>query len=163
LDEVSQTLWRERELIDLLVCKLEVEQLVLASGRTRWLSAVTREVEYVLGEIKQFELVRSILVDAAGEQLGLLPGATLRDLAEAAPSPWDGIFEQHRVAFLRSTDELRALARVNRDLLARGARAVQEALGWLCETAEQNGPDVYSSSGATAVALAGPRLVDGRL
>ena len=29
--------------------KLEVEQLVLASGRTRWLSAVTREVEYVLG------------------------------------------------------------------------------------------------------------------
>ena len=120
LDEVSQTLWRERQLLDLLVCKLEVEQLVLAAGRNRWLPAVTREVEYVLTEVKQVELLRAVLVDAVAEQFGLSPGSTLRELAGAAPSPWDAILEQHRLAFLISVEELRAVARLNRDLLAQG-------------------------------------------
>src|ERR1700730_5362172 len=116
LDEVSQTLWRERQLLDLLVCKLEVEQLVLAAGRNRWLPAVTREVEYVLAEVKQVELLRAVLIAAAAEQLGLEPGSTLRQLAEGAPSPWDPILEQHRMAFLVTVEELRAVARINRDL-----------------------------------------------
>ena len=53
LSEVSNILWRERQLLDLLVFKLEEEQLVLASGRTRWLSHATREVETILAEIKR--------------------------------------------------------------------------------------------------------------
>ena len=163
LDEVSQTLWRERQLLDLLVCKLEVEQLVLAAGRTRWLPAVTREVEYVLAEVKQVELLRAVLIDAVAGQLGLQPGCTLRELAEAAPSPWDGILEQHRMAFLTTAEELRAVARINRDLLAQGARAVQDALAWLCESGERVGPDTYSPVGAASAASAGARFVDGRL
>ena len=38
LSEVSNILWRERQLLELLVFKLEEEQFVLASGRTRWLA-----------------------------------------------------------------------------------------------------------------------------
>jgi hypothetical protein len=153
LDEVSQTLWRERQLLDLLVCKLEVEQLVLAAGRTRWLPAVTREVEYVLAEVKQVELLRAVLIDAV---------ATLRELAEAAPNPWDTILEQHRIAFLTTSEELRAVARINRDLLAQGARAVQDALAWLCESGERSGPETYTPVGA-ATTTSGARFVDGRL
>ena len=163
LDEVSQTLWQERQLLDLLVCKLEVEQLVLAAGRTRWLPHVTREVEYVLAEIKQLELVRAVLVDAVAAQLGLQPGSTLRELVAAAPSPWDGILEQHRMAFLVTAEELRAVARINHDLLAQGARAVQDALAWLCESADRETAPTYSPVGAPAGAGAGARLVDGRL
>jgi len=162
-DEVSQTLWRERQLLDLLVCKLEVEQLVLAAGRTRWLPHVTREVEYVLAEIKQVELVRAVLVDTVAQQLGLEPGCTLRELVDAAPTPWDGILEQHRTAFLITAEELRAVARINHDLLAQGARAVQDALAWLCESAERDTTTTYSAVGATAGVGAGARLVDGRL
>jgi len=163
LDEVSQTLWRERELLQLLVCKLEVEQLVLAAGRARWLPAVTREVEYVLAEVKQVELLRAVLVDGVAAQLGLQPGATLRELAQAAPPPWDTILEQHRIAFLTTSDELRAVARINRDLLAQGARAVQEALAWLSENGDRNATATYSSAGAARMVAGGARLVDGRL
>jgi hypothetical protein len=163
LDEVSQILWRERQLLDLLLCKLEVEQLVLAGGRTRWLPAVTREVEYVLAEVKQVELLRAVLVGAAAEQLGLDPGCTLRELAEAAPEPWDGIFEQHRTAFLTTAEELRGIARVNRDLLSQGARAVQEALTWLSEAADSPVAQTYSPVGVSSGGTAGARFVDGRL
>jgi FlgN protein len=163
LDEVSQTLWRERELLELLVCKLEVEQLVLAAGRARWLPAVTREVEYVLAEVKQVELLRAVLVDGVATQLGLEPGATLRQLVQAAPPPWDTILEQHRIAFLATADELRAVARINRDLLAQGARAVQEALAWLSENGDRRTGSTYSAAGAATNAAAGARLVDGRL
>jgi hypothetical protein len=163
LDEVSQTLWRERQLLDLLVCKLEVEQLVLAGGRTRWLPAVTREVEYVLAEVKQVELLRAVLVGAAAEQLGLDPGCTLRQLADAAPPPWDSILEQHRTAFLTTAEELKAIARVNRELLSQGARAVREALAWLSEAPERPATQTYTPVGASSGAPAGARFVDGRL
>jgi hypothetical protein len=144
LDEVSQTLWHERQLLDLLVCKLEVKQLVLAVGRNRLLPAVTREVEHVVAELKEVELLRAVLIDAVAEQAALEPGITLRQLAESAPSPWDTIFELHRMAFLVTVEELRSVARINRDLLAQGARAVQDALAGLCERAERAGPDSYS-------------------
>ena len=39
LSDVSNILWRERQLLELLVFKLEEEQLVLAAGRNRWLAA----------------------------------------------------------------------------------------------------------------------------
>ena len=42
LSEISNILWRERRLLELLAFKLEEEHLVLASGRTRWLSHATR-------------------------------------------------------------------------------------------------------------------------
>src|SRR5262249_25028695 len=71
LSEVSNILWRERQLLDLLVFKLEEEQLVLAAGRARWLAHATREVESVLGEIKRIELERSVLVSAVAREYGM--------------------------------------------------------------------------------------------
>ena len=38
MEDLSSVLWRERELLETLLFKLEIEQLVLASGRTRWLA-----------------------------------------------------------------------------------------------------------------------------
>ena len=37
LTELVNTLWRQREALELLLFKLEEERLVLASGRQRWL------------------------------------------------------------------------------------------------------------------------------
>src|SRR3954449_6828633 len=100
LSDVSNILWQERQLLELLLFKLEEEQLVLASGRARWLNHATREVEMVLEEIKRAELARSIEVDALAAERGLEPGASLRLLAETVEGPWKSIFEQHRRAFL---------------------------------------------------------------
>ena len=62
--ELSAVLWRERQLLELLLFKLEEEQLVLSSGRTRWLGHATREVEQVLDQIRTAELGRSMEADA---------------------------------------------------------------------------------------------------
>jgi hypothetical protein len=154
LPEVSNLLWRERELLELLLFKLEEEQLILASGRTRWLAHATREVEAVLEQIREAELLRAVEVDAASAELGLPPSSSLRALAGRAPAPWDQLLGSHREAFLALTSEITALAGANRDLLTSGQRAVHDTLVGLAD-----GLETYDPTGK-ATGSTGPRLVD---
>ena len=157
LAEVSSTLWRERELLELLLFKLEEEQLLLASGRTRWLSRATREVEVVLDEIRRAELLRAVQVDEAAADLGLPPGPSLRCLAERTEEPWRSLLCQHREAFLAMTAEIQSIATANRDLLGTGSRAARDALATL---AAEDDPDTYSAAGVPVPAGAPARLLD---
>jgi len=154
--ELSAQLWKERELLELLLFKLEEEQLLLIAGKSRWISHATREVEMVLGEMRRAELGRAVEVEAVATSLGLAPGASLRELAEAAPPPWGGILRDHRNAFLAATQEITALAKSNRDLLANGYRAAREALSSLSE------PEVktYAPDGRSVHSSPGPRLLN---
>ena len=79
LNEVSTVLWRERQLLELLVFKLEEEQLLLNAGKARWVNHASREVEIVLDQLRAAELLRAVKVEAAAEELGLafLPGPAL--------------------------------------------------------------------------------------
>ena len=61
-----------------LLYKLEVEQLVLASGRNRWLALAAREVESVLEAIRETELLRAVAADAVAAALGLAPNPSLQ-------------------------------------------------------------------------------------
>ena len=133
LSEVSNILWRERQLLELLVFKLEEEQLVLASGRTRWLAHATREVETILGEIKRVELERAMAVAGAVGELGLSDTPSLRELAAIAPTPWDGIFGEHRRALLTLAQEIESITKSNRDMLQRGHQAAREAIAAMGE------------------------------
>jgi hypothetical protein len=133
LGDVSNILWRERRLLELLVFKLEEEQLVLASGRARWLTHATREVESVLTEIKRLELDRAVHVEALAQLFSLDSNPTLRQLVEAAPDPWSGIFDEHRIALLELAQEIDGVARSNRDMLSRGQQAAREALASMGE------------------------------
>ena len=144
MHDVSNILWRERQLLELLLFKLEEEQLVLAAGRARWLSHATREVELVLEELKAVELSRAVATHAAGQALGLGPEASLRALAEAAPAPWGDLLHEHRRAFLTLTEELVGVASENRELLARGSQAAREMLASL----DESRLSLYDSSGA---------------
>jgi len=128
LREVSAILWRERHLLELLLFKLDEEQLLLAAGRTRWLPRATREVEMVLEEIRQTELERAVEVSRVAADLALPAGTSLRQLAEATPPPWQGMLIEHRQAFLTLTDEITGLVQTNRELLVRGQKAVREVL-----------------------------------
>ena len=133
LREVSTILWRERHLLELLLFKLEEEQLLLAAGRNRWLARATREVEMVLEEIRHTELERAVEVERVAPELGLPANASLRQLAEAASPPWQEIFTDHRQTFLSLTEEVSDLVQANRELLARGQRAVREVMASLGE------------------------------
>lgn len=155
LKALSDTLWRERELLEQLVFKLEVEQLILASGRTKRLPLATREVEQVIDHIRAAELGRSVEVDEAARSLGLDSGVSLLDLSRAAPAPWDGILAEHRAAFIRLTAEISDLALCNRDLLASSHRATQETLMGLDESGL-----TYDPTGSRATPSTGATLID---
>lgn len=73
IHELSALLWRERELLDVLTFKLEEEQLLLTSGKSRWLPHGTKEVEQVLGHLSQASLARTIEAAVVAEVWGLPP------------------------------------------------------------------------------------------
>ncbi|WP_245885647.1 flagellar export chaperone FlgN [Xylanimonas oleitrophica] len=128
LRRLSDVLWAERRLLELLLFKLEEEQLLLTSGRSRWLGHAAREVAKVLDEIRSAEVGRAAEADAAAVALGLEPGTPLGELALAAPAPWDELLLSHRDAFAQLTSEISELADGNRELLAVSHRATQETL-----------------------------------
>jgi hypothetical protein len=155
LAEVSTILWRERELLELLLFKLEEEQLVLAAGRTRWLARATREVEVVLAEIRRTELARATEVDAVAIALGIGPAPSLTLLASACPEPWSGLLRDHQNAFRTLTAEITQLSELNRDMLTIGQQATRDALLHL--TGERQ---TYTPSGASAVLAPRAMLMD---
>ena len=65
VERLSLVLWRERELLEELHYRLEVEQLVLASGRSRWLAHATRDIDHLLSTIRETEVLRAVAADAA--------------------------------------------------------------------------------------------------
>lgn len=156
LTEVSNILWRERELLETLLFKLEEEQLMLASGRTRWLARATAEVQAVLDAIRRAELARAVEVDALAAELGMSPNPSLAKLAEHVPGSWSDVFRAHRQAFLDLTQEISALAEANRDFLTRGQDAIREAMR-LVGGPE---PDTYGASGRTTSVATKSRIID---
>ncbi|GAA2356736.1 flagellar export chaperone FlgN [Dactylosporangium salmoneum] len=155
LADLASILWREREMLELLLFKLEEEQLVLASGRTRWLAHATREVEVVLEEIRRTEVVRAAEVEAIAAELGVGPNPSLSRLAEVAPPPWGELLTQHRQAFLTVTAEVSAMAEANRDLLTAGARAARETMLSIAGSVE-----TYGRKGQTVATAPRTRLID---
>jgi hypothetical protein len=147
LTDLSSILWRSRELLELLLFKLEEEQLLLAAGRSRWLAHATREVEVVLDQIRQTEVARAAYAQAAAGDMGLSLEASLGELADAAPAPWSDLLHQHRTAFLTLTSEIAAMADANRDLLTAGQRAARETMLAFAGTVETYSPQGKTVSG----------------
>jgi hypothetical protein len=145
MEDLSSVLWHERELLETLAYKLEVEQLILANGRNHWLAAAAREVEKVLERIREVELLRAVEVEAVAEELGLEPNASLRQIADASPDPWNGIWSDHREAFTATAAQIQALSECNRELLTVGYQAAQATLLSLSE-----GAGTYGSDGSVA-------------
>ena len=131
LGEVSDVLRRERDLLDLLVFKLEEQQMLLDAGRKRWMANASREVEIVRDEIRRVELLRSVAVEALAAALEIGSGLSLRQLVAALDEPWRSIFVDHRDALLVLAREIRALAELCGALPREGAGSARETIGWL--------------------------------
>lgn len=156
VEKLSLILWRERELLDTLLYRLELEQLVLASGRTRWLVRTTQDVEAVLATLRETELLRAVAADEAAASLGLTANPSLRVLAESMEEPWRTVFTEHRDAFVALTREITELADANRGLITAGYRSARETL--LAVGGVETG---YAPDGtATTDATVRPRLID---
>lgn len=134
-EDLSSILWRERDLLELLLFKLEVEQLILTSGRTHWLAIAAREVESVLSEIRDVELLRAVAVDGAAAELGLAANPSLNEIALASEEPWRAIWLDHREAFTTVATQITEMSQSNRVLLTAGYQAAQATLLSMTEKA----------------------------
>src|SRR3546814_7282794 len=94
MENLSAILWRERNLLESLLYRLEVEQLVLASGKTRWLLQAANDVEQVVITIRQTELLRAVASDEVAASVGLEHNTSLRALAEAVEDPGRPILDR---------------------------------------------------------------------
>ena len=153
LEKLSLILWRERELLDTLQYRLEVEQMVMANGQGRWLAKAAQDVETVLEEIRGTEILRAIAADEAAAELGLPPNPSLSGLIDRVAEPWQTIMTDHRTAFRAASAEITRLADANRSLISAGARAARDALLGL-------GGELYTPEGTTVVGAARSVRVD---
>jgi FlgN protein len=126
--EVSDLLWRERELLDVLAFKLDQERLLIADGNVRWLARATREIDLVLEQIRLTELGRAVEVEALAGELELEASPDLATLARHSPAPWGECFAAHGAAFMTLTEQIGELAASNRRALDEAWRAADEAL-----------------------------------
>lgn len=158
-NELSALLWKERELLELLQFKLEEEQLLLVSGKSRWIGMATREVESVLEKVHAAGLARSVEAASVSEAWGLPTDAPLADIAAHAPQgPWTDILAAHLTALREITAEIATLRDANDQYLRAAYRSTQETLATLDD--ERPG---YDKTGAGASAHGGARIIDTRL
>ena len=155
-NELSALLWRERELLEFLVFKLEEEQLLLTAGKSRWLQHATREVEQVVDRLRTAGLGRSVEVAALAKQWGTDEDATLRELVTHAPAgPWSEIFSAHLLAMTDLTNQIKELRDHNEQFLRAAARSAQETLAGATATA-----GTYDARGMSGPVATSARFVD---
>ncbi|MEN2741474.1 flagellar export chaperone FlgN [Microbacterium sp. X-17] len=158
-NELSNELWRQRELLELLLYKFEVEQLLLASGKARWVPHATREAEVVIERLRTATLSMSVAASALAIEWSLPADTRLRELAAGAPEgAWQGIFAAHLEALVTLTREIRTVRAGNDRLLRNALRAAQDTFD-----AVSDGASVYTSDGTTDLPSARARLVDATL
>lgn len=155
MEKLTWVLWRERELLEGLLFRLETEALVMSSGRTRWLPAAARDVEEAAQQVREIELLRAVAADEAAAGVGLEPNPSLRALVAAADEPWASILSEHREAFSTLSDEIVRAASVNRGLISAGLRAAHETLLDL-----DGGAKTYTAAGSVTVGAGAPTFVD---
>ncbi|GGK90477.1 hypothetical protein GCM10009769_05700 [Curtobacterium luteum] len=159
VNDLSAVLWRERELLELLTFKLEEEQLLLAAGRSRWVSQASREVEQVLERLRSTGLERAASSAEVAEEWGVAADAPLRDVVAAAPSgPWGEILAAHLTAMVELTTHIGALRDENDRFLRAAAHATEETLAGTVGS-----PATYDASGASGSGSDGARLFEGNL
>jgi hypothetical protein len=125
---LSTLLWREQELLDLLLFKAEEKQYLIITGKTRWLPRIAHEIEVVLDQLRTLEVERAATTEQIAERLGIGTDPSLRRLAEAAPAPWNDLYAKHHEALLVLVTELRSLSDANKELIEGGLAAIGEAL-----------------------------------
>jgi len=143
VEKLTWVLWRERELLEALLYRLEIEELVMSTGRSRWLPNATRDVDEVVDELREVEILRAVAADEAAEAAGLSPNCSLGELIAAANEPWSSILVEHRDSFLSLTDEIARIAQSNRALIVTGLRATQDTLMGIDRTTS-----TYTAAGA---------------
>ncbi|MFK8025721.1 MAG: flagellar export chaperone FlgN [Ilumatobacter sp.] len=145
-DQLTRRMLLLHDQMEQLVCALDIQQLVLANNRLRWLPAVSENVEVLVEEIKISETERVPIARSIAQQLGLSAEASLADLAEAAGEPYRTSWRRTRLQLIAFQQEIEMITATNRDLGQHGAAAASDVINRLGDDLE---PTAYSANGQT--------------
>lgn len=157
LADLSQLLWDQRSLIELLEFRLEVQQLLTMAGKVDRLHLAVADVESVIDRIRMSEDVRLGVVAECAVELHLPTGASLRDISAAAPAPWNFVLSDHQTALLQLVASTEELASATRELAARGVSEARQAFSHLGTDSQVT---AYGRHGDRPALALPPTLVD---
>ncbi len=130
--DLSMQLMRERELLELLLFKLDVQQTLLATGRNRWIRHAVTEIERVLAAMPTVALSRDTLVVAVADEWGVPEASTLSELIDAAPTDaWREVFSEHLRSMSALAEEIEQMKQINEQRLRTAIRVTQETIAGL--------------------------------
>lgn len=156
LEDLSHQLWTLRELLDQLVYKLEVQQLLLGANRTRWLPYVGAELEALFTAIEDVEAARARASRQVTDRLGLPPDVGLGELATAVGAPMDQVLRSHRIHLHSLHDQVADVSRANHELARRGLSSTRDLLNALNDDVV----DLYDPVGATSALTSSSQRLD---
>lgn len=153
--DLSMHLLRQRELLELMLFKLEELELLVTTGRTRWVPQATTEVERVAKALGSAAILRdTIFVDVATEW-GAPEATTLRELVEVAPTEaWREVMGSHHAVMTGLADEIAQKRDIVNQHLRAALRVTQETIAGFGEPTGE-----YAASGSL-IAGRGSRLLD---
>jgi FlgN protein len=132
LHELSRILWHQRQLVEALLYRVEIQQALLTAGKNRWIAAAAHDIDDAIDSLRAAELERAVQVARVSAHLGLAtPEPRISELLPAVGAPWDTILSDHQQSFLAMTSEIETLTRANRELLSRGYQTTREVLASL--------------------------------
>ena len=149
LSGLSSILWRERDILEHLLFKLDVQQLLLMSGRAAWLVRASAEIETALEQVRLVELERAVRFERLAGELGLGSAPSLTKIAEVAEEPWKSLLTEHYEAFIELATRIQSITSLNREL---ATAAQQTAAAEISSIQGDLEPalQLYEPSGATA-------------
>jgi len=120
---------RERDMLELLLFRLDVQQLLVAAGRTRGIHHAVVELERAISALPTATLSRDTLVTVVADEWGVPDAVTLKQLIAAAPTDvWQEIFTDYLVTMLALVVEIRQMEKLNQQRLAAALRLAEETL-----------------------------------
>ncbi len=152
-EDLSHQLWTMRELLEQLVYKLEVQGLLLAANRARWLPYITAEIEAIIEAIGTVERDRAAASNHLARTHGLPTNSSLAEMVALVAEPWSSLLSQHRLHLLSLQSEIEDIARSNHEMAKRSLMRSREIIASLGEQTV----DVYDPRGLTTP-LAGTAL-----
>lgn len=126
---LSMQLKRERDMLELLLFRLDVQQLLVAAGRSRGIHHAVTELEHVIGALPRITLSRDTLVTVVADEWGVPDAVTLKQLIAAAPSAvWQEIFTDYLVTMLALVVEIRQMEKLNQQRLLAALRHAEDTM-----------------------------------
>jgi len=131
MQELSETLRRERELLDQLRFRFVEARLLLAARETRYLAWATAEIDQARQRAREADLLRAAhvhrLVNESDRPWVASP--TLRDVAAMSEEPWACILRDHHEGLCALVSEIEVIGHRNAELAHECIRQLADRAG----------------------------------